>query len=168
MPIEARRISALLAALLAASPIQAASPPTAVAVAEFDYVDTSGEARDQRQAHADRLRSFAQSLRDDLARQDGLRIVALDCSLGCSAVQDELAHLFTAATQQGADLLIFGSIHKQSTLIQYAKTEVVDLHSQQVVMDRLLTFRGDDDQSWARAEQFLVKDIIAATAPSRF
>ncbi len=168
MPAKAGRMFALLAAVLAHPPVRAASPPTAVAVAEFDYVDTSGEVRDQSEAHADRLRVFAQSLRADLARQDGLRIIALDCSTGCSAVQNELAGLFATAARQGADLLIFGSIRKQSTLIQYAKTEVIDLHSQQILLDRLLTFRGDDDQSWARAEQFLVKDIVAATAPNRF
>ena len=40
-----------------------------------------------------------------------------------------------------------GGIHKMSTLVQWAKAEVIDLRSGQIVLDRLFTFRGDTDQA---------------------
>jgi hypothetical protein len=33
-----------------------------------------------------------------------------------------------------------------------------------VVFDRLLTFRGDDDTSWQRAEAFVARDILQDAA----
>src|SRR6516225_515215 len=54
--------------------------PVAIAVADFDYVDTSGEVRDQRTEHAARLQSFMRAIRDDLAGSGQYRIVALICS----------------------------------------------------------------------------------------
>lgn len=58
--------------------------------------------------------------------------------------------------------MLFGGIHKQSTLIQWAKVEVVDLDRDKLVYDRLLTFRGDDANAWRRAEEFLAKDLQSA------
>ena len=51
-------------------------------------------------------------------------------------------------------------IHKESTLVQWAKVDVVDVERDKVVYDRLLSFRGDDAYAWRRAEEFLVKDLV--------
>jgi hypothetical protein len=65
------------------------------------------------------------------------------------------------ARRAGAQLLLFGGIHKLSTLVQWAKAQVIDMQTEQLVFDRLMTFRGDNDDAWQHAEAFLVKDITA-------
>lgn len=156
-----RKVNQPVLAIIGLIAASAAAEPAKIAVALFDYVDGSGEVLDQRAAHAERLAAFSQSLRSDLAQDGRYLVVALDCAVVCSSAPVDLTGLFAEAARQGADLLLFGSIHKQSTLIQWAKADLVDVRTQQVVLDRLLTFRGDDDESWARAEQFLVKDVRA-------
>ena len=50
--------------------------------------------------------------------------------------------LLKAANATGADFLMVGGIHKMSTLVQWAKAEVIDLRTGQIVLDKLFTFRG--------------------------
>jgi hypothetical protein len=133
--------------------------PLKVAVADLDYIDTSGEVRDQKAAHAAEMARFVQSLRGDLARGGGYRVVALDCRDACSGFEADPSKLIATAKDQGADILIFGGIHKMSTLIQYMNVQGIDLSAGKVVLSRLLTFRGDDDEAWRRAEEFLARDI---------
>lgn len=64
------------------------------------------------------------------------------------------------ARQAGAVYLLIGGIHKESTLIQLAKFDILDVNAQTVVFDRLLTFRGDDDTAWKHAETFLQREIL--------
>jgi hypothetical protein len=156
------RLLTAIGALLMPGLCLAAAGQTAIAVAEFDYSDGSGEARDQSAAHAERLQRFSQDLRADLAKNGNFRVIALDCADFCTANQANLNHLTKQARQQGARLLVFGLIHKQSTLIQWSKTELLDLATDQILLDKLLSFRGDDDSSWRHAESFLAKDILAA------
>jgi hypothetical protein len=134
-----------------------------LAVADFDYVDTSGETRDQSAEHAARLEQFAGSVRDELARSGTFRIVSLACPQPtCSAATMEPEALIAAARDAGARLLLFGGIHKMSTLIQQGKAQVLDLERDKVVFDRMLSFRGDTDQAWQHASQFLVEQLMAA------
>src|SRR3954452_20879202 len=81
-----RRYRVLMAALpcaVAALSFQpGASPaaaPIAVAVADFDYFDTSGEVTDQSAVHLARVASFANLLRDNLAAQGDYRVVTIEC-----------------------------------------------------------------------------------------
>ena len=60
-----------------------------------------------------------------------------------------------AAHAAGADFLLVGGIHKMSTLVQWAKAEAIDLSSGQIVLDKLFTFRGDTDQAWRHAEEYM-------------
>src|SRR5215470_12931582 len=75
------------ALFVAAQPVHAADgDPIAIAVLDFDYVDTSGEVRDQREVHAARLQRFAAALRNDLAQSGKFRIVSPDCGAApCAA-----------------------------------------------------------------------------------
>ena len=141
----------------------AAADQVALAVADFDYVDTSGEIRDQRAEHAARLEQFAGAVRDELSRSGTFRIVRLACPKPpCSAAAMEPEALIAAARAAGARLLLFGGIHKMSTLIQQGKAQVVDLEQDKVVFDRMLSFRGDTDQAWQQASEFLVEQLMAA------
>ena len=52
------------------------------------------------------------------------------------------------------------------TLIQWAGVQAIDVETERVVLDKLLTFRGDTDEAWDRAEVFLARELTAlAPAP---
>jgi hypothetical protein len=150
---------------LGATPGHAQTAAPALAIVTLDYIDTSGEVRDQQADHAQRLRAFMESLRSDLATNGKFRIVMLDCPLaGCPASSTPPDELAAAAGKAGAAYVLVGGIHKMSTLVQWAKVEILDVRLQKVVFNRLLTFRGDDDASWRHAEEFLARDILKETA----
>jgi hypothetical protein len=65
-----RLLSWVFFAILAASPLQAAAAeaqPVAVAIADFDNFDTTGEDAERTAAHAARVKAFTDLLRQDLA-----------------------------------------------------------------------------------------------------
>jgi len=164
------RFALLFAALLTlGSPALADSAaPLTLAVIDFDYVDTSGEPRDQREDHARRLRDFMMSLRRDLARDGKFRIVALDCGdAPCAVGKETPTDLFDSAKKAGARLLLYGGVHKMSTLVQWAKTQLVDVEKNRLIDDRWLTFRGDDDEAWRRAEAYLAKRLAETTVEEK-
>lgn len=147
------------AILLFAVPARAASP-LPIAVVDFDYIDTSGEVQDQADKHRAFIAAFVSAIRDDLAHSEKYRVVAFPCEPeACSIAQLDSATLLGKARDAGASLLLYGGIHKASTLVQWAKVQVVDVATDRLVFDRLLTFRGDDERAWRRAEAFLVQDL---------
>jgi Protein of unknown function (DUF2380) len=136
----------------------------AVAVIDFDYVDTSGEARDQRGEHEARLAVFMCALKDDLAHGDSFRLVTPTCAPApCSLAGSTVTGLMAAAREAGADILLIGGVQKMSTLVQWAKIEAIDSRTERVLFDRLFTFRGDTDEAWRRAEVFIVDEITAVS-----
>jgi hypothetical protein len=145
-----------------ASPSVLAVEPVTLAIADFDYLDTSGETQDQAAAHAERLKNFTRLLGDALSATGKYQIVALTCPKPpCSANALDAQSLTDAARQSGARLLLYGGIHKMSTLVQFGKAQVADLESDQVIYDRTITFRGDDDKAWKRASEFLAEDLVS-------
>lgn len=144
--------------LLAAASVRADGGGVPTVVAEFDYLDTSGETRDQSTEHAARLREFAALLRRDLDAGGKYDVRDLDCPADpCSAGSMHPDELVQAARQAGARLLIYGGIHKMSTLIQWGKLQVVDLESDKLLLDRSFSFRGDDDRAYRRAAEFVLR-----------
>ncbi len=134
----------------------------AIAVIDFDYVDTSGEARDQRKEHEARLAAFAGALRNDLAKGAQFRVVTPVCRPEpCSLTGTTVPNLLAAARAAGADVIIIGGVHKMSTLVQWAKIEAIDAKTGRILLDKLFTFRGDTDDAWRRAEAFIFDEITA-------
>ena len=141
--------------------VQAQDKPPGLAVAEIDYDDTSGEVIDQSADHRRRLRAFEASLRSDLTASGKLRNVVLDCPPNACSVGDiDLNQLIGKAQAAGADFLLISAFHKVSTLVQWAKFDMIDVKTRNVVFDRLVTFRGDNDAAWRHAETFLVRQIL--------
>lgn len=137
-----------------------AKQTASVAVVDFDYHDTSGEPRDQKEEHETRLRNFMDSLRRDLQNGGLYRVISLDCGTEpCSAMRLTPEDLFEATRKAGARFLLFGGVHKMSTLIQLAQVQIIDVEKNIVVDDRHLSFRGDSDEAWRRAEAFLAKKL---------
>ena len=136
--------------------------PIKLAIADFDYKDTSGEMLDQAAAHAERLKTFTQLIDHQLSASGKYQIVVLACpKRPCSAGAMDAQSLTDAARQSGARLLLYGGIHKMSTLVQFGKAQIADLEADQVVYDRTITFRGDDDNAWKRASEFLAEDLTS-------
>ena len=134
--------------------------PAGLAVAEIDYVDTSGEVIDQSADHRRRLRAFEASLRSDLTASGKLRSIVLDCPPNACSIGDiDANQLIGKAQAAGADFLLISAFHKVSTLIQWAKFDMIDVKAQKLSFERLVSFRGDNDEAWRRAEAFMVRDI---------
>jgi Protein of unknown function (DUF2380) len=113
-----------------------AAPPAGVIIDDFSYTDTSGEVADQVAQHQGRLTAFMTALR---------REVPAECCTG---------------------IRIIGGIQKTSTLVQWAKVAIIDTGRNRVLSDKLYTFRGDNDEAWARAEAFVSEDVRAVLAAS--
>lgn len=124
----------------------AGAPPVKaleVTVEDFGYVDTSGEPTDQSAVHQTRLSAFMSALKRDVGGDRRYRL---------------------STGQDGAGIRIVGIIKKTSTLIQWAKVAVVDAATKRVLLDKFYTFRGDTDEAWTRAEEFIARDVLATLA----
>jgi hypothetical protein len=168
MPKPMKRRSAGLA-LVAAAVLHACSTSRSraqgevpvLAVAEIQYVDTSGEAADQSADHFRRLREFEASMRTDLAASGKVANIALDCPPNACSVGDiDAGQLLSKAQAAGAGYLLISSFHKMSTLVQWAKFDLIEVKTRNVVFNRLVTFRGDSDRAWQHAESFIVREIL--------
>jgi hypothetical protein len=165
-PIKLRStgLALVAAAVFYAGPVrqsQAQGEPPVLAVAEIQYIDTSGEVIDQSADHFRRLREFEVSLRTDLAASGKVANVVLDCPPNACSVGDiDVDQLLGKALAAGAGYLLISSFHKMSTLVQWAKFDIVDVKTRNVVFNRLVTFRGDNDKAWRHAESFIVREIL--------
>ena len=140
---------------------QAQGEPPVLAIAEIQYSDTSGEVIDQSADHFRRLREFEASLRTDLAASGKVRNADLDCPPNACSVGDvDAGELLGKAQAAGAAYLLISSFHKVSTLVQWAKFDIVDVKTRSVVFNRLVTFRGDNDKAWRHAESFILRQIL--------
>ena len=151
----------VLIMLLAASGTFASEQvPIPIALVELEYHDTSGEPQDQTEVHKARIQLFMSSLREDLNRSGNFKTVEMSCGAEpCSIADTDEDELIAAAKEAGAKLMLFGGIHKVSTLIQFAKVQVADVERNEPVMRKSMSFRGDDDRSWLRMQKFLVKQM---------
>ena len=132
-----------------------------MAIAEIQYIDTSGEVIDQSADHFRRLREFEASLRTDLTASGKVRNVNLDCPPNACSIGDiDADQLLDKAQAAGAGYLLVSGFHKVSTLVQWAKFDIIDVKTRNVVFNRLVTFRGDNDKAWRHAETFVVREIL--------
>jgi len=161
-----RSIAAFAAAALATAlggqcaQADVAPTPVALAVLKLEYVDTSGEPKDQTAGHQRRAADFVSALQRDLAANGQYRIVPISCgSAPCEPAMNSL-ELQKAARAAGAKLVLLGGVHKMSSLIQWAKIEITDEEQGRIVFDRLVTFRGDTDEAWQKAESFVARDVL--------
>jgi Protein of unknown function (DUF2380) len=131
----------------------------AVSVDDFNYVDTSNEPTDQTAVHQKRLRAFMTALRDDVIADRRFELVPSSCAPNCPTLRDPaLGDRLRAASQAGTQILILGIVHKISTLVQHVGTAAIDTTTQRVVFKKFFTFRGDNDETWQRAERFVSEE----------
>jgi Protein of unknown function (DUF2380) len=152
-----------LAALLAAAAPGAAAPK--VAVFEFELLDTSleGELQGPRADEQWRLSRLADTLREALAASGRYEVVDIT-PVGAEARSKNLhtcgrcdAQLAAAV---GAELAITGTVQKVSNLILNMNIYVRDVRSSNLIRQMSADFRGNTDESWSRALDWLVRNRL--------
>lgn len=144
-------------------PAAAAAVPAKIAVADFDYVDTSGEVRDQRAAHAARLAMLAGDIESALKKTGHFTTEKLACPQApCSAAALDQDQITAEARAQNAQYVVFGGVHKMSTLIQFGRFEVMNVATGKRVLARDVTFRGDSDDAWQHAADYVSQMLVDA------
>ncbi|RWM21318.1 MAG: DUF2380 domain-containing protein [Mesorhizobium sp.] len=134
--------------------------PTTLAIADFEFRDTSGEVRDQTAAHEARLNAFGVALQDGLSGNQKIDLVALPCQTERCTIKDPgLVDLSKQARTASAKYLLIGQMHKMSTLVGWVKFAVLDWNNNKPICDRYLTYRGDTDEAWRRAAEFTACDV---------
>jgi hypothetical protein len=140
-----------------------------LAIVDFVYLDTSGELSDQAAAHRRRLQAFMAALRRDVAADERFLPVTLSCGPATCNNDTPVSDLHRALSNAGANILLTGGIHKQSTLVQWAKVTAIAGDADRIVLEKLFTFRGDSDEAWGHAEAFISQNIrneLATTSVS--
>ncbi len=156
---------AVFAALIGASAFASVAvaetvEPLTLAVASFDFHDTSGEVEDQTAEHEARLTVFVLTVREKLAERREIAVTSLACEHEqCTARELGVAELSEQAKAAGASYLLIGEVHKMSTLVGWVKYALLDLNSNKPTCDRFLTYRGDTDEAWQRAARFVARDV---------
>lgn len=135
---------------------------TKIAVTDFAFSDTSGEVQDQSAVHQARLQRFKEVLEAGLEKTGRYHVIALACPTDpCAETPAAGASLLEAARKSGATLLVVGGIHKMSSLVIFMKANVYEVAADRSVFSKLFTFRGDNDEAWVRAAEFLAREINA-------
>jgi hypothetical protein len=151
------------------APARSGEPPTqlvSVGIEDFSYLDTSGEPTDQSAAHQMRLQAFMTTFRHEVEADDRYRLVPSSCVSACAGDGSAVSNQPHTGSQAGANILIIGAIQKLSTLVQNARVRAIDVAANRIVFERIYTFRGDNDESWRRAETFVSRDLRAALVPA--
>lgn len=132
------------------------APLPTIAIADFDYFDTSGEVRDQRAEHQARMARFTELLRESLGAQGGFDVRPLACAEPpCTPINMQPQRFIDASRRSGARFVLYGGIHKMSTLIQWGDVQLLDLDTDKVLFRQNVTFRGDNDEAYRRAAAFV-------------
>jgi hypothetical protein len=141
-----------------------------VAVLPFELLDTSleGEMRGVDKGDQDRVNSLAPRLREALAASGRYIVVPTD-SVDASARAQNLQACggcdAKLAREVGADYAITGQVQKVSNLILNMNVYVRDSATGRLVDSASVDMRGDTDETWRRALDWLIQTRIAAEPP---
>ncbi len=123
---------------------------------------SSGEARDQGAEHEARRKALTEGIRTDIGKDGAAQSLALACEGACRLDAEGVEALRQRAREAGAAFVLVGSVHKMSTLVLSMRVAVLDVASGKLVMERLLSFRGDNDEGWRHAGDFVAREVAAA------
>ena len=144
----------------------AEEPRRRLLVLDFELVDTSNEPVDQSAEHAKRLARARDDIGAGLAARrvydvvDRSPIAAdLDAILKQTYIRTCNGCELSLARKAGADLVLTGVVNKVSTLILSMGVSIARVSTGELIYHQGFDFRGDNDQSWARATKFFVDRI---------
>ncbi|QIB32605.1 DUF2380 domain-containing protein [Ancylobacter pratisalsi] len=163
-------LSVPLAGLALASGLSlacATTEPSRIAVPEIGFSDSSGEARNQQSEHEARRLELTEGLRADVGRSGALESLPLSCGEGCTLDAEGVDRLRRQAREEGATYLLVGKVHKMSTLVLSIRFAVLDTASGKLVMERLLSFRGDTDEGWRHAGAYVAREVAETFADAK-
>ena len=127
-----------------------------VAVANFDYEDSSGEVANEAAFHSQHIAALTTDIQHALAGTGRFTAVPLHCGqASCSAGSLDQDAMVKAGQAQGARYIVFGGVHKMSTLIQWGRVDVMDAATGKSVLSRTITFRGDSADAWQHAADYI-------------
>jgi hypothetical protein len=168
-----RGTTLVLTTLAIALSSAAANAQRSVAVFDFELLDTSWaeplKAPDAE--HRSRLTKASERLRARLTESGRYRMVDIAPVAG----QAQASNLqacggcdVTLADRVGAELAVTGSVHKVSYLILRMTIVVRDAKTGADVVVMQASMRGDTDESWLRAVDWLVRNrLLAAETAAR-
>jgi hypothetical protein len=161
------RMVCVLVAMLVMVPWGARAAPSQVAVFDFELVDTSlqGEVDGPRSDEQGRLMRAGDQVRKALAesgRFTVLDIAPVNVAAHGSNLQACGGCEVALARQLGADLVITGTVQKVSNLILNINFYLRDVHTGQLVTAMSADMRGNTDESWTRAADYLLRNRLLA------
>jgi len=163
-PAKAALVAVGVTLLPFASAPGLSAAPLIIAVADFDFLDTSGEERDQRAEHRVRVAQFVELVRGNLSAQGDTSVLPFECpQRRCTPISMGSDEFVAAARRSGARFVVYGGIHKVSTLVLGGLVEVLDLQSEKLLLKRTVSFRGDNEEGYRRAAAFvgdMVRDAL--------
>ena len=161
------RMVCVLVAMLVMVPWVARAAPSQVAVFDFELIDTSlqGEVDGPRSDEQGRLMRAGDQVRKALA--DSGRFTVLDIApVNVAAHGSNLQACggceVALARQIGADLVITGTVQKVSNVILNINFYLRDVHTGQLVTAMSADMRGNTDESWRRAADYLLRNRLLA------
>jgi hypothetical protein len=160
-----RAIIAIAMLVLLSVPVRA--DPPKLAVFDFELLDTSleGEMRGPQTDERDRLIHISDLVRRQLMESGKFQLVDITpvkAAAASSNLQSCGGCDVQYAQRIGADLVITGVMRKISTLILNLTIFVRDVHTGQLITGMNADFRGNTDESWTRATNYLVRNRLLA------
>ena len=125
-----------------------------VKILPVKLLDTSHEAKDQAPDHVRRLDLLADVLAEELP---GILLGREAVAQACPRETTDC--LMALLRQDGAERGLFIVVQKSSTLILQIFASLVEVESGRLITHEELNFRGDNDESWRRAGQFLARQL---------
>jgi hypothetical protein len=154
-------------AMLVLLSVPARADPPKLAVFDFELLDTSleGEMRGPQADEHDRLIRISDLVRRQLTESGKFQLVDI-APVKAAAEGSNLQSCGGCDVQYaqriGADLVITGVMRKISTLILNLTIFVRDAHTGQLITGMNADFRGNTDESWTRATNYLVRNRLLA------
>ncbi len=147
--------------------LPAFADPPKLAVFDLELVDNSlhGEVYGSSPEEQARLQRVSNQLRTGLnesGKFSVLDIAPVNAAAHAANLQACGGCDATLAKQLGADFAMTGLVQKVSELILSMKIYLRDVHSGQVVAQVNADFRGNTDESWSRAANFLLRNRLLA------
>ncbi|EHR71885.1 Protein of unknown function (DUF2380) [Burkholderiales bacterium JOSHI_001] len=148
-----------------------AAGPRSLVVAGFELLEDHPQP-ELAAEHARRLAAVEAQLRQGLAGAGLYRLVDTDASRAAiDKLRGEHAHLFDCAgcaqeigQAAGADIVLLGWVQKVSQLILNLNVELRDTASDRVLLNKSVDMRGNNDLSWQRATNFMLRDWVEKRA----
>jgi hypothetical protein len=158
---------AMMVAMLVSVPAPAAADGTRIAVFEFELIDTSleGALNGPRADEFLRVSRLAPELRGRLAASG--RYSLLDISPVAEEARASNLQVCGGcdtrlAERLGAELAVTGTVQKVSNLILNMNIYVRDARTGRAVTQVSADFRGNTDESWSRALDWLIRNRLLA------